>query len=124
VGHPGYDHNPVLVVDRVDDPVVANADSEVVTPCQLRYSGRTRVFAQPVDRSLDTFAHAAMKPVIGLNGRGMYPDVVGRPALCQLVPELGPGNSRFLVVPNLYGRKAVLEKLESINELVVAIDVD
>src|SRR6266478_3387486 len=124
VRDPGHYHELALVIDRVHDPIVASSNSEVITSRQLRSSGWAWVLSQGIDRSFDPVAETAMKPVIGLNGRRMQPDLEGRSALRQLASNLGPGHARRLVVPSLQRRQAVLQELQPVDELVVAVQIN
>jgi hypothetical protein len=50
---PADDHETRVVVDGVDDPVIANTDPVVVAPGELRDSPRPGVGPEAVDRSRD-----------------------------------------------------------------------
>jgi hypothetical protein len=49
VRNSGHDDHPVRVINRIDDAVAADSDSEVVLTDELRDSGRQRLITQAVD---------------------------------------------------------------------------
>ena len=56
---PGNEHKPLCIVDCAHDPVVPDANSEVVAPRQLDGPVRTGVGGEPVDCALDPLAQTA-----------------------------------------------------------------
>lgn len=71
------DQDKVLfIVHGVDDPVVANPDSVVVTAGQLRSARRSRFIREVVDGRLDPAAKRIMKPPIRTSRLPMEPDLV------------------------------------------------
>jgi len=48
VGNPDHEHQLALIVDRIDDPMIADSDSEVVTAGQPRNSWWAWLLSSPV----------------------------------------------------------------------------
>ena len=77
VGDSGDDHQALLLVDRVNDPVVADSDPVVVAAGQLDCARRPRVMRQAVDRGRNSFLQLAVEAAIGPGRLGVEANVVG-----------------------------------------------
>jgi hypothetical protein len=55
------EHEALDVVDGVDDPVVADAHTVVVSPGELHTAGRAWVRPEPVNGALNSVAHASLQ---------------------------------------------------------------
>jgi hypothetical protein len=73
---PSYQYDAFVVIDRVNDPVVADSYPVVVTACKLYDAVRPRLFLECVDCRLDPLAKWTLKSPIGARGLGMQPDLV------------------------------------------------
>lgn len=76
MGDPGNEHELLRVVDRVDDPVVADADPVVVPAGDLHRSGRPRLACEPVDRRAHALPQRPLQPPVRPHGLGMQSNVV------------------------------------------------
>jgi hypothetical protein len=56
VGDSGDDHQALVVVDGIDDAIVADSDSIVVAACELDHSFGPRLGSKTVDRGGDAVA--------------------------------------------------------------------
>ena len=83
MSHPRDDHKLFPVVYRVDNAVVTDAGSKVVTTGKLDGARRSRIDRQTVDRRLDAFGDGSQEPAVRLDRVRMETDVV-RLAGCYL----------------------------------------
>ena len=60
MGDAGDEHELVLVIDRVDDPVVTDADSKVVSTGELDCPRRAWIGCKSVDGSADAIAERTL----------------------------------------------------------------
>lgn len=113
------------VVDRVHDPVVAYADPEVVAPGKLDGAVRAGVGGEAVDRILDPLAQAPPKSGEGSHGLRLEPNLVHErlwAALADFAPR--PRHGGVALVTSLERGEAVLEVVEPVHELGVALRIE
>ena len=72
----GHDKQSGVVVDGIDDPVVADPYSVVVSTCKLGGAGWARISGESVDRAADPFPERTMQPVVRARRLPMKPDFV------------------------------------------------
>ncbi len=120
---PRNEYEPFVVVDRVDDPVVADMYAIVVAAGELGDAGRSWILGEAVDRRPDPFASGTVKAPIGASRRRVETNLVG-PLRRSLLPNVCPRHRELRFIACLEGREAVLEVLEALDEIRVALDVD
>lgn len=76
MGNAGNDDEPFGIVDGVHDPVIAYANSEVVSPRELDCSRRARLGAESVDRSGNPSTERSLKPAVSPRRSRMKADFV------------------------------------------------
>ena len=57
----GHDDGAFRIVDRVDHPVLADANPVVVAPCQVHAAHRSGFYAEPIDGGTSTIADRALE---------------------------------------------------------------
>jgi hypothetical protein len=72
----GDDHEPHVVVDRVHDPVVADADPEVVASGELDRASRPRLLGEAVDRGGYAITRWALEAPVSARRIAMEADLV------------------------------------------------
>ena len=72
----GHDHPPGVVVDRVDDSVLPDPDSVIVTPGELLRATRARVLRNGVDRPVDSCLQRTVQSLVRARRDPMEPDLV------------------------------------------------
>jgi hypothetical protein len=75
----------LIVVDGVHDPVVADADSIVVPPGELRSSRRSGIMRQAVDRRSDTVAEGIVQSPVRASRLGVQANFVRVVGWCSYV---------------------------------------
>jgi hypothetical protein len=123
VGDPRDDDAPLRIVDRVDDPMVADADTEIAATGEFDGAGRPRILGEAVDRRPYPFVRRSVKAPIGA-GRDRVETNLVEPLRRSLLPNFCPRHRELGLITSLEGRKTVFEILEAIDELGVAVDVD
>ena len=123
MGDPGDEHEALGVVDRVHDPVVAHPDAKVVAAGELHGAVRTRLCREAVDRALDPVTYASPEPTKRPHSFGMEPDLV-HSGLGATLADLAPLHSGVALIAGLQRREAVLEVVEPLDELGVALRVE
>jgi hypothetical protein len=72
----GHEHKPILVVDRVDDAMVANPDAVIIATGELDGAVRAGIGGERVDGGLDAVLERCLEPAVGLRGLAVQADVV------------------------------------------------
>jgi hypothetical protein len=78
VRDPCHEHNLLGVVDGVDDPVVADADAEVVAAGEPHDPVGTRLYGELVDRCTETLTNGTLKAAVRACRVRMETDLVQR----------------------------------------------
>ena len=73
----GNENGALLVVHRVDDPIVADANAKVVASRELHGSRGPRLDGESVDRTGNTVAEPPLESAVRPRRRRMEPDFVG-----------------------------------------------
>jgi len=76
VGDPSHHDLPLLVIDGVDDAMVADANPKVVTARQLDRAWRAWFGTQRIDGCPYPITETAVQPAVGADGLGVQADVV------------------------------------------------
>ena len=77
MGNASDDDQALIIVDRVDNPVVADSNPIVVAAGELDGSRGPGVAGEAVDGSGDTAAEEVVEPPIGAGGLGVQANFVG-----------------------------------------------
>ena len=76
MGNSGHEHEPLRVVHRVHDPVIADPNPEVVAAGELRRAVRTRIRRERVDRRTNPFSHPPLEAAVRPRRFGMQANLV------------------------------------------------
>ncbi len=77
VSEPDHDHQQHVVLNRVDDAIVAYPDPKAGTPLQGSRGRRSWIFCEQRDRALDPTPYLRIELAQGANGRRAKLDAVG-----------------------------------------------
>jgi hypothetical protein len=124
VGDPGHGDQTIPIIDGIDDAMVADADPKVVTSRQLDRPWRSWLRTQRVDGRPHPITETAVQPAVGADGLGVQADFVTERAFRQLAANLRPGNAAGGILSRLKCGEAVLQEVQSLDQLGVPIDVD
>jgi hypothetical protein len=124
VGDPGHRDRPIAVIDGIDDAMVADPDPKIVMSRQLDRPRRSWLRTQCVDGRPYPITEIAIQPAVGADGLGVQADFVTERAFRQLAANLRPGNADRGIFARLNCSDAVLQEVQSLDELGVPIDVD
>ncbi len=73
---PGDDNHALLIIDGVDDPVVADSDSIVVSAGEPDNARRAGIDCESVDCGTDSVTEGALQAAVRARRRRVEPDVV------------------------------------------------
>lgn len=93
MGDSSDDHQALVVVDGIHDPVVADSNPIIVAPGELDDSYRSGTVGQAIDRGRDTVAERAVETPIRARRLGVQADLVPVTAPCAYVRTSDQGTA-------------------------------